>query len=323
MWALIERICQEEKSRGILHFLISGPFHRLGGIEPIRITELTKTVFNRVKDGPGAKEVRESCVGVFVGLYIWRNQAECADIVLEIGSNAALYPNDAIYLASHFREAVTHGPTSPADATQDAIRHRSLDLVGRILVSAQEGIRKLEGQYIDVPFDQWPPQDLQIARSLAGLVEHLGSEVYFASGAYGEKKADNQTPNKTRLSSEQIARFYREVGPILDLLAESGFASVTHHLLETLEFFIPLDPRGVFILIGKVVRAGEKGGYQYESLAVDLVVNLVERYLAEYRALLRNDAECRKALVDILDIFVQAGWPSARRLVYRLEEIFR
>jgi hypothetical protein len=50
---------------------------------------------------------------------------------------------------------------------------------------------------------------------------------------------------------------------------------------------------------------------------------LVERYLAEYRTIFREKAECRHVLIEILDIFVQAGWPSARRLTYRMEEIFR
>jgi hypothetical protein len=72
-----------------------------------------------------------------------------------------------------------------------------------------------------------------------------------------------------------------------------------------------------------VIAAGAKAGYQYESLAADLMVRLVERYLADYRPLLRQSDECRRRLVDILDTFVSAGWPSARRLSYRLEDIFR
>jgi hypothetical protein len=72
-----------------------------------------------------------------------------------------------------------------------------------------------------------------------------------------------------------------------------------------------------------VVRAGKAGGYQYESLAADLIVRLIERYLAEYRFVLRANPECRRVLLEILDTFVEAGWPSARRLTYRMEEIFR
>jgi len=84
-----------------------------------------------------------------------------------------------------------------------------------------------------------------------------------------------------------------------------------------------VDPRGVFLLIHRVVLAGQQTGYQYESLAADFIVQLVERYLAEYRTLLQEDVDCRRALIEVLDMFVKAGWPSARRLAYHLEEIFR
>jgi hypothetical protein len=56
---------------------------------------------------------------------------------------------------------------------------------------------------------------------------------------------------------------------------------------------------------------------------VDLLVKVTEVYLAEYRLLLQQDLQCREELIDILATFVSAGWPSARRLSYRLEEIFR
>jgi hypothetical protein len=46
-------------------------------------------------------------------------------------------------------------------------------------------------------------------------------------------------------------------------------------------------------------------------------------YLAEYRLLLQEDPECRIELREPLDAFVEAGWPTAQRLSYRLDEIFR
>ena len=60
-----------------------------------------------------------------------------------------------------------------------------------------------------------------------------------------------------------------------------------------------------------------------ESLAVSLIVRLVERYLGEYRPLLSAKVECQQTLLDILNIFVEAGWPQARQLTYRIDEIFR
>jgi hypothetical protein len=50
---------------------------------------------------------------------------------------------------------------------------------------------------------------------------------------------------------------------------------------------------------------------------------IVERYIGEYRALLQEDESCRVGLRKTLDIFVDAGWPAAQKLSYKLDEIFR
>ena len=93
--------------------------------------------------------------------------------------------------------------------------------------------------------------------------------------------------------------------------------------MELLDHFSTEHPEEVFLSVAELIRAGQPGGYQYESLAARRVVAFVERYLAEYRWLFRQNKDCRKALVRILDIFVDAGWPEAHRLTYRLEEIYR
>jgi hypothetical protein len=84
---------------------------------------------------------------------------------------------------------------------------------------------------------------------------------------------------------------------------------------------VPADPAAAFLRIVKVVRAG-RYGYQYEALAVNLIVRLVERYLAGYRLALRENKESRRALIDLLDIFVEVGWPHARKLTYHLQDVF-
>jgi hypothetical protein len=90
-----------------------------------------------------------------------------------------------------------------------------------------------------------------------------------------------------------------------------------------LQSFIPFEPLPVFHAIAAVVRSAKSWGYQYESLAVELLVKVTENYIAEYRIELQKDLQSREELIDILETFVEAGWPSARRLSYRLEEIFR
>jgi len=321
MWKIIERMCREETSRGVLQGLLSGPLARLSGTDPDHVSTLTKTIFDRVREGPGAKKVRELCTGIFTDLYVWRDQAVSRNVVLEIVSDPAAYPDEAYHVLARLREPITYGPTDPPNQQADAVRQRALDLLQRLLRSCRDGLRQLEEQHPGAQFDAWPQEDREKAKSLARLIDRIGAEVYFASGAYDTRRQGKS--DSTRSLRPEARRFYQEAATILDELADVGLPSVTHHIVETLEFFIPLDPRGVFLRIARVVRAGQRSGYQYESLAADLIVKLVERYLAEYRHVLREDTECRQALIEILDLFVQAGWPSARRLTYRLEEIFR
>lgn len=321
MWRIIERMAQGEGSREVLQGLLAGPLGRLAGVEPDRVAAVTKTILERITEGSGASRVREFCVGIFSNLYIWRKHSVSRDVVHEIVLHPAVYPSEAGHVLGQLRDALTHGPTEPSDPEADTVRKRALDVVERLFRSTQSSLRDLEERNAGIGFNDWPQGDREIATSLMRLIDGIGREVYFASGAFDAKSQGRA--QGVRQVSPQSKRFYQEAGAILDELADAALPSVAHQLLETLEHFVPVDPRGVFLRIHRVVSAGQQAGYQYESMAADLIVRLVERYLAEYRKLLQQDADCRRALIEVLDVFVKVGWPSARRLTYRLEEIFR
>jgi hypothetical protein len=59
--------------------------------------------------------------------------------------------------------------------------------------------------------------------------------------------------------------------------------------------YIDTDPRGVFLQVAAVVRAGKRD-YEYEQFAQDVVLRIVRRYLADKRALVQDDEECQRAL---------------------------
>ena len=82
-----------------------------------------------------------------------------------------------------------------------------------------------------------------------------------------------------------------------------------------------IDPRGNLLRLAVIVRAGRNHRYESDRLAVDLIVRLIERYLAVYRHLFRGDADLQAALREILETFV--GWPSALQLIYRLDDLSR
>ncbi len=322
MWSILERLAREDPSRGILQFLLAHTLNPLSGSHPDRVVSLAKGIFDRVVDGPGAEKVRGFCVDIFTGLYVWRDHLTCREILLGIAAAPVPARNEAERISFDLRDVLCHGPVDPSDPNEDAVRGRAWDLIERILRSARRELHQIKEAHKDMAFTAWPKPDQEMAQSAARLIDHVGMQIYFASGAFDGKKKDG-TGLESLMTLNEKRRFYNEVRPVLDELSDESLPSLTHHLLEMLEVFIPIDPSSVFLRIGRVLRSGKESGYQYESLGADLFVKLVERYLAEYRQVFQEIPECRQTLLEALDIFVQAGWPSAQRLTYQLDQIFR
>jgi hypothetical protein len=114
-----------------------------------------------------------------------------------------------------------------------------------------------------------------------------------------------------------------ELGCCRELRAEIGSPNLVHHLVQTLEMFVPVDPAGVFLLVGRAVLAGRLWSYHFEDQAVELVVRIIRTYIAEHRSIFEKYPDCLRVLRELLDLFITAGWPSARTVAYRVDEVFR
>lgn len=322
MWAIIEDMGRNEISRGVLQGLIAGPIRQLAPSSVDEVVELLLVILGRIKGGPGAHRVRESCVALISGLYLWRDAPGCEAVVYSFAQNPLSDIDVASALVRNFREATTEGPVEPADPKKDAVRQRTWKLIETLLRSSIDAVRNIITRNKNISYWEWTKVDQGAIKKLQQLIDHIGTELYFASGAY---HADRQAVDNGNdpIPDVKARRYYEESRVSFELLASSNLPSVIHNLLKALEYMVAFDPPAVFKQIGKFVSVGKAGGFHYESMAADQVVQLVGRYLAEHRAVLQTDPECRQVLIEILDTFVEAGWPSARRLTYRLDEIFQ
>ena len=322
MWSILERMCSEESSRSVLQALLVYPLNRLSGPYADRVSSLVRIIFDQTVDGDGVKEVRESCVSIFAGLAVWQDHSPSREVVNVIADHPTDFSDEAHRIITDLRDLMTYGPLDPSEPEQDEIRHRSISLMSHILRSATTSFQTSEENYKGIPFDSLSDEEQKRRETIVRLAVSIGREMYFSSGAHEGGKSQSEA-EESRVNENARRRFLEETKPILHGLADFGFPPLVYDLLQTLEFLLVSSPEEVFLLIRRGVCAGDHHGYQYDSLAADLNVRLVERFLAEYRYVLRESEECRNALVKILNIFVAAGWPSARRLTYRLEEIWR
>lgn len=314
MWDIVERLARTEPNRGVLQSLLSGTLSPLCNADMEKVVDLTLVIYNRVTDGPGSRKVRNGCLNIFSGLYLWRNNERCSELVKKLAVQVDQY-EDVGTLLRHFRAASTFGLDALGDPDKKAVRDRNYELLEGILDTLLVRYEELK-TLTQEPDIAWTEEGKSRAQNIVRLIDHMAREIYFSSGAHSERQSNIITvPDK---KSEQ---FYHESGGVLDKLSTVAIPKITHHLLETLQFFIPLDPKVVLLRIGQVLESGKNGGYQFESLGAQLFVKIVRRYLAEYSDLLQRDAECRQVIMNALNIFV--SWPEALQLTYRLDDIFR
>lgn len=319
MWWIIEKFACKETSPSILQWIVAHPFRRLAGPESERLIPLVEQVFNRLpKDR--AKGAQEACIGFFLSQYIWKNHDKCKMLIFHSLDTPNTSTDAIIEILQQLREVLQYGPAEPTRSEDECIRHRAIEIYTYSTKRCINSINEISTDYQNSPNEKWPEEKIIEYRELHRILDTVGSEIYFASGAFDSKRS--KSPEKDTLSAEQ-KRFYHEVHEIIYQLSSIGFPSLVHHLVETIEFFIPVDPENIFILLARIVEFGQKGAYEFEPLAIGFIVRIVERYFAEHRSILQGSEECQRGLITILDIFVDAGWPSARQLTYRMEEIYR
>lgn len=319
MWRIVDRFSREEQSRGVLQGLIAYSLNRLSGVYGDRVADITKIIFDRVTgDGPD-KKVRGLCSALFTGLYLWQEQKLSFETLVQFAKSPLDFLEEAQQIITTIDGLITHGSVALPDPKAEGVRTRAFFLLNLLLNSISKSIQTLIDRHKDNP-EAWQETDQIKYNNLLRLADAICMKIYFASGAFKRDKSDDRSPAAEPGEAEK-RRFLYETTPMINGLAEFGHPRIVHHLVETLETLIELDPRRVFLLIGRIIQSGKPYGYQYDSMAERLMVRLIERFLAEYRTILREDQECRNALIEILDTFI--GWTSARRLTYRLEEIFR
>ena len=312
-WRMIEQMARD-RSLGVLRGLVNEPLNRLRFEDPQRVAEITIGIRQAVADAPDRKKLANSCVAVLGGLFVWGRDAAASAVIDRLAGDPVGHLEEVSHLVRGFREVLVIGAVDPPDLDADDARRRVWSFLLRVTKGAaaefRRGLKQKGGTHC-VTEDR--PTEEQM-KGLAHLIDSVGSNIYFVSGAHdGDESPGEQV----------LRRLYSESREVIDELAEAGLPSLSHHLLETLEVFVPVDPGGVFRRIARVVHGGRKGGYQFDSLAHEAIVRLVNRYLADHRDLFQHDEEARQHLVQVLDTFVEAGSEGARRLSYGLAGIFR
>ncbi len=283
--------------------------YELSKVEPDRASNLTQAIYERTTQGAGAIEVRKACATLFAGLYLYRSHWPSAARTFALIEQPEQAADEVWQVLAAARDALVYGLTRPMQEEQNMVWQRGWDLLRRTSVSIQAALQRAQSGSKE--------EKQERTQALYRLADAIGADLYHASGA-----ADAIMHPEQERSLAEKRRFLTEAASLIDELAAFGIPPLAHALAQTLAFLVPADPARIFQLFAQVILRAADRGYSYEPSGVNLLVRVVERYLAEYREVLQQDATTLQLIIQVLDHFVEAGWPVAWQLVYRLDKLF-
>lgn len=312
-WKLLNARFSEETNLGVLKSFIERILHRILYVEPELVEQLIFTLLERFAGNDKRQAgLRQVLAGELVTLWVEYERERAFSVIRTWIAGPTHYHRELIDILATMRGAYTVGLRDQVKPGDDARRHRAFELTAAIVDTANRGLAAYYSgnSHRDVEADE--------AKKLAQLLDAACRELYFAVGA-------NDSTKKSTLSKkeDELRTFFAEAAPILEQIGDCATPHTVHFLLQLLEFLMPLDPARAFDLIAHALRnGGSHTGYEFESLGMDLMVRLVGVFLADYKEIFESD-DRRIALIDCLEIFMNAGWPSAQRLLYRLPELIQ
>ena len=331
MWELLETFVIERRFTVLIALV--GSLERLWARDTDRVIKNLEIIAKKtVAAAPPQHEIHTTLARVHLFHFLQTghpaSEAFIAALIAECDSPRASH---ALMPQLHNCRAggwLTIGDAVTTDPKGDKVRSRTWEFFSKLLSAAQTKLRQAQealaqlGAHTALDSETAKPFVEKRKRS-SHLVDAVAMQLYFASGAFDERRRRDEQG----LSQAQMQRFWTEGATLFTALAAEMHPHTAYHLIQTFNHLLPCDPREIFLLAANSICSSPKAGFQHESLAVSEVVKLIERVLADHRDLFkpgnRSDSECLAALLEVLDLFVEAGWAEARQLTHRLEEIYR
>lgn len=310
-WQLIAQVLTDETNLSVIEHVLGNLVSRLIHSEQRRTVALLLALLSREAPGSDrARRVRKAVADELSVLWV-TYQSQEAKAILDDWLTAPWEHSDEVRtILTTLRGAVVAGIGD--NANKDAgLRKRSQALVSDIVDAASARL----AVYMAAPtLDDAEAREM---RECAQLIDVAGNEMYFATGeAAGKRDSD------PALGHAGLDVFFRENADLLKRIGAYATPHTTYYLLKLVERLVDVDPAGAFDLAAGCLQAGRQSDYQNDPLGIDLLVKLVGVFLADHKEIF-EDADRRAALVDCLETFLEAGWPAARRLLYRLPELIQ
>jgi hypothetical protein len=316
MWEIADIYATSEPNRRVLRFFADF-LMRVLHADPTRVEALVLTILPRVhgRAERAGEDLIEAIGSLMVILWVTHGRVRAHAMLEEWLLDPTEHEPEIGHAIHSIRDGLVVGYGTD-DGKDAAIQRRCQEFAARVVDVTAAGLER----YFALPPAARTDAENQLATKLAKLLDNTGDQFFFASGAFREGRGHEESPLrddalKAELLNDNYATFHR--------IGDVGTPHTIFHLIEMLGYLVPADPTRVFDLVAHaLLTAGRQQGFQFESLGADRFVEVIGLFLADHREIFDDNGR-RDQLVACLEAFVDAGWPAARRLLYRLPELLQ
>jgi hypothetical protein len=322
MWKIVEETVVEEPDIGVLRFFVNSLSVALLRADPERIDTILSRVQERVEDVDDHDSIGKQLAAVVVWRVVVQDHEKSRERIRAWVADPLKYDRLVETVIQRCRGLMVLDAVGEDRNGGQRARKWAFDTLRAAITTILACFSGILARHASKRFDLLTSTEQASVRRLYQLADAISNQIYFASGAFNDKGGQTDEEDSAR-TPEQVRRFLQEGKQCIEAVSDCPFVHTAYDILKTLQYLIPVDPVGVFPLVHRCLKASKEDFIHHESMAADVVVEIVERYFADYRPLFRDNHDLQTALLDVLDMFVEAGYPKATRLTFRLDEVFR
>lgn len=296
--------------------LRTGWFWRLRNKDESRANQLLKDLFTAARSS-GSSDLRKDCGSWIFGLHFSRDEAWVGNILDELVQSVKDGSDElegALQVA--VGELLPREPKEPLLVDQC---QRIQAFLVQVLNGAKKSFEAYESEIANLSPTDRPAEPPLWVKQVVMFFDIIAREFQF-SVEQQKKQWITVPPNEKEL---QITTWWESIDPVLDALLVWPLPHALYSLVKGFDHLIDVDVKRSLSWIKKITIVGVPAGLANESLAADQIIGMLERILADYKASLASEDELRADFFEILEAYLQVGWPRAIQLAIRLESIFR
>ncbi|ADC57542.1 conserved hypothetical protein [Klebsiella variicola At-22] len=310
VWRYLSERLEQETNTGVIEHTVGDGIRNLLHTEPTRSFYLIQKLLGRFNGHPERqKRIRTLVSGDLAILWGVHEVRESCHILQGWISEPTFYHDELNQVLFTLREGFVFGLAGQGKLKDTEVRHRALNMAYSIIDAAG---KKLE-QYS--PHTDLTEAERENVTHCFAIIDRACLQLRFA--CEGKNNSD-----KTSLEYEELKQFLNETELHMRRIGDCSSPHTVYYLLELLETLVPVDPAKCFDLMAHALSHAKKSGFQNETLGMEQLVKMMGVFLADHKTIF-EDENRRARLIESLDIFLAAGWPAARRLLYRLPELIQ